>query len=661
MEQINHNIDTSDSAVCTPRYDKMSLGEILTKMFDVSSKAIEEALLYQTAIKELAQENARAVSIQDYRLGEVLVSAGIVSRSKVYRALALKDGLEYMSAAQVRAVVNYRLFREPRIASCFDGSGDPKKGVSDLINRMFKCKSFISHYHKDESDEPVVVVVASSPECVKSVKMQITPSLERGNVKFKVVVSDNSSFDDFQLKFNAMTRDELAQLAKYVDRFNPVTQQTIDIGEFYQALLCYAIVENATDIHLFPSGNGLARIVLRKIGDLETQFYIRYELYKRIIDYTKRKAGGNMQSNVVEVPQDGRVDGTELLQNVEIRLGREDAIVDRGLGIDENLLKYSFPQVSFRISTYPTESQTKMEPGNTYEKLVIRVLNLSAGLTELPELGLSEQTVAELNDFKERTQGIIIIVGPTGSGKSTTLYSFTNSIDCLSKAVITFEDPVEMRQMLWAQGQRKPTNDAGTNFDFAQANKAILRQDPDIIMMAEVRDNDTAMFSINAANTGHLVMTTLHANSAASSIERLKKLGVDGLDIAISVLAVMGQRIIKKLCEHCRIKQPLTEAQRSRLLKLDLPESVMNSNTYVHVHNSSGECMYCGGRGYTGVTVINEIIPFTKEIKHLIVKNASEIEIREQANKDKWKTMVEDGYAKSVAGICDIEDVIKRL
>ena len=259
MEQINHNVDTSDSAVCTPRYDKMPLGEILTKMFDVSPKAIAEALLYQKAIKELAQENSQAINIQDLRLGEVLVSAGIVSRSKVYRALALKDGLEYMSATQVRAVVNYRLFREPRIAGCFDGSGDPKKGVSDLINRMFKCKSFISHYHKD---------------CVKSVKMQITPSLERGNVKFKVVVSDNSSFDDFQLKFNAMTRDELAQLAKYVDRLNPVTGQKIDIGEFYQALLCYAIVESATDIHLFPSGNGLARIVLRKIGDLETQFYI---------------------------------------------------------------------------------------------------------------------------------------------------------------------------------------------------------------------------------------------------------------------------------------------------------------------------------------------------------------------------------------------------
>ena len=235
-----------------------------------------------------------------------------------------------------------------------------------------------------------------------------------------------------------------------------------------------------------------------------------------------------------------------------------------------------------------------------------------------------------------------------------------NSINGLKKNIISFEDPVEMPQMLWSQGQRRVTDNEETNFDFLQATKAILRQDPDIIMMAEVRDADTARFAIDAANTGHLVLTTLHANTAASAVERLKKLGVDTLDIAISVLAIMSQRIVKKLCPHCRQKIELNETQRASLLKFELPKSFLDSNKYVFQAKKGG-CYYCGGKGYQSVTVINEIIPFNKEIKKMVIDGASEIAIRDEADKQGWKTMVTDGFIKSVDGLCDINDVIRHI
>ena len=323
-------------------------------------------------------------------------------------------------------------------------------------------------------------------------------------------------------------------------------------------------------------------------------------------------------------------------------------------------MKYDFSKVSFRISTYPTEPiNSDFDIGNSFESLVIRVLNLSQGYTELDELGLSAQAVSYLDSYKNRTQGIIIIVGPTGSGKSTTLYSLLSSINCLEKKVITFEDPVEMRQLFWAQGQRRIVeNNKDMNFDFNEATKSILRQDPNNIMMAEVRDKSTADFAISSANTGHLVVTTLHANSAASAIERLKKLGVQSLDIGTSVLCIMGQRIVRRLCSHCRQKRELNPREKNELLAMELPEDRLPKE--IHVRSDNG-CEYCNGKGYIGAVVINEIIPFNKELRQIIVNNGSEIEIRNKADEGEFKTMLEDGIEKSIVGTCDINDVLRAL
>ena len=653
---------SEDQESCVlPKVNKfldVKLGSILKQEFGVGEDAIEEAISYKRALKNVDERNG-SNTLSNRTLGDVLIETGIVSKKTIYQALALQKGLDFMPAYTVNARTDYKLYKSEDIYKHF-GS------LSDLVNVMMNTKSFISHWEADPENpnEPAkLVIVVTTPENTSSVK-RLSTVLEKKGVKTHIVLSDSSVFDEFKLRYNFVTKEEMENIAAYVDQTNPVTGTTVTLREFYSYLLTYAIVEKATDIHILPVGEHLARIVFRKIGELETQFYITYSLYTRIIGFTKAHAG--MKTNLNGIPQDGRLSGEqkvengELLTNVNIRLKRKDAIIDRGLGVDENSLHYSFPKVSFRVSTYPVETSIKRSSDDPYEKLVIRVLNLSSGLTEMADLGLSSQATDELKLLKERSQGIILIVGPTGSGKSTSLYSLMNSINGLKKNIISFEDPVEMPQMLWSQGQRRVTDNEETNFDFLQATKAILRQDPDIIMMAEVRDADTARFAIDAANTGHLVLTTLHANTAASAVERLKKLGVDTLDIAISVLAIMSQRIVKKLCPHCRQKIELNETQRASLLKFELPKSFLDSNKYVFQAKKGG-CYYCGGKGYQSVTVINEIIPFNKEIKKMVIDGASEIAIRDEADKQGWKTMVTDGFIKSVDGLCDINDVIRHI
>ena len=653
---------SEDQESCAlPKVNKfldVKLGSILKQEFGVGEDAIEEAISYKRALKNVDERNG-SNTLSNRTLGDVLIETGIVSKKTIYQALALQKGLDFMPAYTVNARTDYKLYKSEEIFKHF-GS------LSDLVNVMMNTKSFISHWEADPENpnEPAkLVIVVTTPENTSSVK-RLSTVLEKKGVKTHIVLSDSSVFDEFKLRYNFVTKEEMENIAAYVDQTNPVTGTTVTLREFYSYLLTYAIVEKATDIHILPVGEHLARIVFRKIGELETQFYITYSLYTRIIGFTKAHAG--MKTNLNGIPQDGRLSGEqkvengELLTNVNIRLKRKDAIIDRGLGVDENSLHYSFPKVSFRVSTYPVETSIKRSSDDPYEKLVIRVLNLSSGLTEMADLGLSSQATDELKLLKERSQGIILIVGPTGSGKSTSLYSLMNSINGLKKNIISFEDPVEMPQMLWSQGQRRVTDNEETNFDFLQATKAILRQDPDIIMMAEVRDADTARFAIDAANTGHLVLTTLHANTAASAVERLKKLGVDTLDIAISVLAIMSQRIVKKLCPHCRQRIELNDMQRASLIKFELPKSFLDSNKYVFQAKKGG-CYYCGGKGYQSVTVINEIIPFNKEIKKMVIDGASEIAIRDEADKQGWKTMVTDGFIKSVDGLCDINDVIRHI
>ena len=403
---------SEDQESCAlPKVNKfldVKLGSILKQEFGVGEDAIEEAISYKRALKNVDERNG-SNTLSNRTLGDVLIETGIVSKKTIYQALALQKGLDFMPAYTVNARTDYKLYKSEDIFKHF-GS------LSDLVNVMMNTKSFISHWEADPenpNDPAKLVIVVTTPENTSSVK-RLSTVLEKKGVKTHIVLSDSSVFDEFKLRYNFVTKEEMENIAAYVDQTNPVTGTTVTLREFYSYLLTYAIVEKATDIHILPVGEHLARIVFRKIGELETQFYITYSLYTRIIGFTKAHAG--MKTNLNGIPQDGRLSGEqkvengELLTNVNIRLKRKDAIIDRGLGVDENSLHYSFPKVSFRVSTYPVETSIKRSSDDPYEKLVIRVLNLSSGLTEMADLGLSSQATDELKLLKERSQGIILIV-----------------------------------------------------------------------------------------------------------------------------------------------------------------------------------------------------------------------------------------------------------
>lgn len=638
------------SSIETKEKDVRRLGDILrdVTLMNVPQNIIDEAVAMQNTLRNLRHPVNK-------RLGEILIDSGMVSRDKVYRALARQNGMEYVPAQTIKGQANYKIYRHPDIVQLFGN-----RGVNEFLNSVVATQCVPTHFVKDpNTGEKTLVLVMTNPENKMKIEKNLLFHLR--DIKHQVVMSDNSIFEDFKLKYNALTLEELKEFSRNIDieqSFNVNPEKRITIDQFLQYLLSYAILERASDIHLLPNSNDMVRVAVRVMGVMETLFYISYSTYNRLIRNIKTKSG--MKESVVGTPQDGRIDGSVTLKSVDINLNRPDAIVDARYGLDENHLHYEFTKASFRVSAYPTEPiAVNFDVGNSFESLVLRVLNLSQGYTELGDLGLSLQATTLLDQYKNRTQGIIIIVGPTGSGKSTTLYSLLSSINCLEKKVITFEDPVEMRQLFWAQGQRKIVEgNEASSFDFDDAIKSILRQDPNIIMMAEVRDKATAEFAITAANTGHLVVTTLHSNSAASAIERLKKLGVQGLDIGTSVLCIMGQRIVRKLCPHCHEKRAPNEREIAELKSLELSDDKIPLEVSV---KKEGGCEYCNGKGYIGAVVINEIIPFNKELRQIIIDDGSELEIRNKADEGEYYTMLEDGISKSAAGICDINDVVRAL
>lgn len=611
-------------------FRKFKIGEILHQKFLIDKSIIEEGLYRQKNVFQ----NKKFV-------GEILMDDGLISRDLLYHALALQKNIEYQHINNIRNRINFQLYKNEKI---IDSIG---KSHIDVLKQIFDTKSFPAYWEKVDEQETLVIIV-TNPSKISQVK--IFQSQLNKHFLTKLIITTDQIYNTFELKYNELTLEELENFS------NEIKSQKTSTEDFLRYLLCYGILQDSSDIHISPSSNNSARISLRKLGTIETIFYVSMDDYNRIISVIKSKS--DMNTNILSIPQDGRIDGKDFLNNVKIKVNRTSD--SRNIyNINENELKYNFENVSFRVSTYPTEPPYTLEPGKTFEKCVIRILNLSAGLVELTDLGLSKQTVEELNFAKSRNQGIVFIVGPTGSGKSTTLYSVLSSLNSIERNIVTFEDPVEMRQMFWSQAQRNVNDDVkDKNFDYLEAKKSILRQDPDIILMGEVRDQDSATFATEAANTGHLVFTTLHANSSTAAFERIKKLGVNPLEMASSIINVLSQRLVKQLCPYCHIQRDISESEINTLKRMELEESKIPKKIYTH--NIEG-CKQCNHKGYVGRTTICEILPITSEIKQMIVNEEPEFKLRIKANEMGYKTLLEDGLERMAEGKVSINDILSVI
>ena len=297
--------------------------------------------------------------------------------------------------------------------------------------------------------------------------------------------------------------------------------------------------------------------------------------------------------------------------------------------------------VDVRISTLPTVHG---------EKIVARILHKTHNLLELEDFGFSPQNYQRIQAMLRQSQGLILVTGPTGSGKTTTLYGFLNQLNSPDKNIITVEDPVEYRLEGINQVQVNPRVD----LTFAAGLRSVLRQDPDIIMVGEIRDRETAEIAVRSALTGHLVLSTLHTNSAVASVVRLLNMGIEPYLISSTVIGIIAQRLVRTSCSECRTAVPLSNPIAVRFIQslgIEPPE---------YVYEGTG-CPLCSDTGYRGRTVVEEVLLFTKDIRTAIDEGAHENELLEIALRGGMERLPVNAVDKLVRGITTTEELLRTV
>jgi type IV pilus assembly protein PilB len=370
-------------------------------------------------------------------------------------------------------------------------------------------------------------------------------------------------------------------------------------------IMVQAIREKASDIHIEPFQNSL-KLRYRVDGDLTPAESPPKALQLAITSRIKILAGLNIAER--RVPQDGRF-------RVKV-MGKE---------------------VDLRVSVLPTSHG---------EKIVIRILDKTALTGSIDTMGLDEETLLKFRKAIDAPHGMILVTGPTGSGKTTTLYSVLQELNNPQYNIVTVEDPIEYE--LNGINQVSVRNDIG--LDFASALRSILRQDPDIVMVGEIRDNETADIAVKAALTGHQVLSTLHTNDAAGAITRLDDMGIEPFLISSSILMTCAQRLVRKICTNCREEFMPEPEIFTRLGVEPKAETVF--------YRGSG-CDRCKGRGYLGRLAIIEALTVTEAIRRLIMKRASAAVIKNQAVTEGMKTLRMGGIDKALEGQTTLEEVLR--
>lgn len=393
----------------------------------------------------------------------------------------------------------------------------------------------------------------------------------------------------------------------------PTIIREAPVANIINQLLEYAIKTRASDIHIEPLEDK-TRVRFRIDGILYEKIILPKAIHDALISRIKILAV--LKIDEKRLPQDGRFTYT---------FGKE--------------------AIDLRVSSVPTVHG---------EKIVMRLLPKSTSAPTLLELGLGGSSVKTLENQMLRSHGIILVCGPTGSGKTTTLYSILTKVSTSRVNVVTIEDPVEYQILGVNQVQANP----GIGLTFASALRSFLRQDPNVMMVGEIRDTETAELAIQAALTGHQVFSTLHTNTASGALPRLLDMGAEPFLLASSINAIVGQRVVRKLCPHCRgeIAPPpeVTENIKSTLGKL-LPRA---ADASLKVFKPVG-CAQCNQVGYLGRIGIFEVLAVTDKISRQILERASASDIEESATVEGMVTMKQDGYLKVLSGITSMEEVLR--
>jgi type IV pilus assembly protein PilB len=521
-------------------------------------------------------------------LGRVLVDMNLVKEADLVSALARQVGLEFVDLTEAQI--------DPAAASL----------LPEQVSRRYRALPI-------GFDGTRLIVAMSDPANVFALDdirtitgMEIKPVVATASdveAAIRRYGQFEQSVEDIATEASSAATDDGRDLDDM-----PAAVEEAPIVKLVNLLITQAVTDRASDIHIEPMEKDI-RIRYRIDGVLHEVMRSPKNIQNGLISRLKVMADINIAER--RIPQDGRV-----------------GLVVGGRAVD------------LRLATLPTVYG---------EKVVIRILDKTSVLLELEDLGFSEFAYKRFEEAFRKPYGTLLVTGPTGSGKSTTLYATLNIINTLDRNIITVEDPVEYRLPGINQIQVNPK----AGLTFATALRSILRADPDVVLIGEIRDAETAVIGVEAALTGHLVLSTLHTNDAASAITRMIEMGVEPYLVASSLDSTLAQRLARRLCSHCREAYEPSEVE---LKEAGFPEEL--AEQVDELYRPAG-CSRCGKTGYRGRLGLYEVMPMTEEIERLTVEHGSSDDIRRVAVEQGMVTLRQDGLEKVAAGLTSMEEIFR--
>lgn len=555
------------------------------------------------------------VNYKKLRLGDILLASGLLTNEQLNQALQHQKisnqrlgksliELNMIKEEDLIQILSNQLQIEAVDLKNYQLDADIAKQIPEHIAYKYNLLPIKKEGNQltVAMNDPLNLVAIEDVEILTKCQIKPVIALEKDlnklmNEVFRGKSSMEQMVEDLGQQYGVQENLEAAEEEEDMD--------SMPVVRLVNSLMQQAVRERASDVHLEPQEKEVV-VRFRIDGVLQEKMIWPKNLYGAISSRIKINSGMNIAEK--RVPQDGR---SKVKENGE--------------------------EVDLRVSTLPTIFG---------EKIVMRLLRNEALNLSLQELGYSDHDLYNLIKLYTKPYGMLLVTGPTGSGKTTTLYSILKELNSIDKNITTIEDPVEYRLDRINQVQVNPK----AGLSFASVLRSLLRQDPDIIMVGELRDEETVRIGIQSALTGHFVLSTIHTNNTSSTISRLLDMGIEPYLITSSLLGIVAQRLVRRVCPRCREKMelPLEEAEK---LNLGLKEGIF-------VYHGQG-CPYCSNTGYYGRIALSEILFISPEIKQMILNHASAEEIEKQARKDGMKTLFESGLEKLLAGETSVEELFR--
>jgi len=545
-------------------------------------KRLGDLLIEAGVITKEQLEYALKNKLNNEKLGDFLIRENILTEQQLIEVLEFQLGVPHINLSQ------YPI--DPEVLQLVPA--ELAKRAQIMPVRRDKNKLFIAM--ADPMDFFAIEEVRMATGCQIETSIAAKDDLYRTIAKYyELQESMDAAMKDLNIDTSESSADQ------------QITDDDSPIVRLVNQLISNAVLQRASDIHFDPQETDF-RVRYRIDGILKTERSLPKHMQNMIT--ARIKIMGNLNITENRIPQDGRIKMT-----------------------------VNFRQVDIRLSTLPTIYG---------EKIVMRILDLSNAVKSIDKLGFSKQNEQLFRNMISRPNGIVLITGPTGSGKSTTLYAALSELNKEGVNIITIEDPVEYR--LEGINQIQVKEEVGLNF--ATGLRSILRQDPDVVMVGEIRDLETAKIATRASLTGHLVLSTLHTNNAVESISRLEDMGIESFLIASSVVGVMAQRLVRRVCRDCAEEMSATVREKELFAMEGLQiEKVLRGRG----------CPACNYTGYKGRIAIHEILPIDRTVREYISQRKGLAAIKDYMKKEGYRSLIGDGFLKVLEGLTTTEEVLR--